>query len=1093
MAIKMIGKLSLLMLIGILAVSCKNDSKDKIATGFKDPPSYTKPWVYWYWIDENISKEGITRDLEAMADEGIGEALIGHVSPGDKRGDVKILSKEWWDMVAFAVSEGQRVGVNIGFFNGPGWSQSGGPWIKADESMRYLVSNETKVTGPAKFHSKIPDPGDHFQRVALQAIPDHAYDHQRIPAPVKIQAEPGWKNAKDLFDGDTASYSYIPLQENSGDLILDLKYARQTTIRSITFNTLPVPFEANVEIQSPGKNGNYKTDREFVIDHRNINFQIGPERYGPVSFSIPRVFSDRIRLVFTILSANRGAGFREIIFSDKPVVDDVTDKELGKMYSQPLPPWDAYLWPEQTEPADSLTIKTAKIIDLSGRIDSSGMLTWNVPAGNWTILNTGMVPTGAVNVPAPPEATGYECDKFSRRAIETHFNAFIGKFLESVLAARRKSLKTVVIDSYEVGPQNWTDSMRAIFIDRLGYDPLPWLPVLTGRIVENADLSNRFLWDLRRLTADLIAENYVGGLRDLSNRYGLKLWLENYGHWGFPAEFLQYGGQSDYVSGEFWYRNPYWDLGPLECRAASSAAHIYGKKQIFAEAFTAGFNFTQYPGAMKSRGDKMFCEGINHFVMHVYIHQPWTDRKPGVTAWFGMSFNRNNTWFKQGKAWIDYIRRCEYLLQQGEPVSDLCYFIGDDAPKMTGILDPGLPAGYDYDFINSAVLLKATSVNGFISLPDGKKYKLLVLPPLKTMRPEVLQKIGKLISDGARVYGPPPAGSPSLAGYPDNDKEVRELAAKIWGNSESVTTDRKYGSGKIYNKTDFKSLLLSLNIEPDVICADTGILWTHRVTPDMDIYFISNQHDHNVATQISFRIKNKIPECWDAVDGTVRGSDWFRSEKDRTIVPVELSQGGSVFIVFMEKSDVKNIEGIPRKGIEILPAIVPVKPWKIFFPSGWDAPDSIRTDTLKSWTEFDQEGIKYFSGTATYKNSFSVPENYPSSGVRLKLTLGTVNMLAEVIVNGKNAGVIWCRPFEKDITEFVKPGINKLEIKITNTWWNRLIGDAKYPDGFPGSDYHQPRTFATVKNWSANEELLPSGLLGPVEIEAVSMISIEKQ
>ncbi len=417
-----------------------------------------------------------------------------------------------------------------------------------------------------------------------------------------------------------------------------------------------------------------------------------------------------------------------------------------------------------------------------------------MPQGEWVILRMGMSPTGTKNAPASPEGQGLEVDKMNRAAARAHFDAYIGELLRRMPAEDRRAFKHVVADSYEMGSQNWTDGFDARFRAQFGYDPTPWLPVLTGRIVESADASERFLWDMRRMVADGVAYEYVGGLREISNEHGLKLWLENYGHWGFPAEFLQYGGQADQVSGEFWATG---DLGSIELRAAASAAHVYGKPIVSAEAFTSGQRFESTPWSLKPRGDWALTEGINHWVMHVYIHQPWEDRLPGVNAWFSTEFNRHNTWFEQTREWIDYYRRCHYLLQQGAHVADVAYFIGDDTPKMTGVREPELPDGYDYDYINGEVIRERLEVrDGRFVLPDGKSYRVLVLPQLRTMRPEVLQRIVELVRAGGVVLGPRPEQSPSLADWPAADAQVRDSAAELWGDCDGLdVTQRRFGEG----------------------------------------------------------------------------------------------------------------------------------------------------------------------------------------------------------------------------------------------------------------------------------------------------------
>ena len=1136
-------RIIIFFIIATLIFSCQEPPEDKLLEGFRNPPPSYRPWVYWYWIDENISREGITKDLEAMARVGIGKALIGHISPGNQRGNVRILSDPWWEMVEHAVWEGQRLGVDIGFFNGPGWSQSGGPWINKDQAMRYVVSHEIQLNGPSIFKENLSISDTLFEPIALQAFPNP--DARFIPGLPEfeiIRSDPDFSGVKNLFDGKEDTHFKFPdaLFADSSSLSIDLRFRNPVAVQTIAIDFLPVSMLVEITLKFRDENGEYRTIRDFTLDRRNINFEIGPMRYDQETFSLTVTRSKEFRIIFSNLTGAPGAGLKEVTMGTTARVDQFIEKQLGKMYSDPLPPWNAYLWETQAEPAMEDLINPDQITDLTRNIDGAGNITWEVPAGNWILLQTGMIPTGATNVPAPPEATGYECDKFTEEAIEKHFEAYIGKFLKRVPAHERRSFKTVVIDSYEVGPQNWTGTYREIFQARYGYDPIPWLPVFSGRIIGSADLSDRFLWDVRRLTADLISNVYVRRLRELSNENGLDLWLENYGHWGFPGEFLQYGGQADLVSGEFWFKNALWDLGPLECRAASSSAHIYGKKQVFAEAFTAGFNFLQYPAIMKSRGDQMFCEGINHFVQHVSIHQPWDDRVPGVTAWFGMSYQRHNTWFDQSKAWNEYLERCHYLLQQGLPVSDICYFIGEDAPKMTGILDPSLPSGYDYDLINADVILKRLTVrDGLLVLPDGKSYHLLVLPPLETMRPDVLKKIRELVQNGANVFGPPPSHSPSMENYPDADKEIERIVNELWGDPDwSSRTEHKAGKGALFYGEKLEKSLDRLNIEPDVICTDTSLRWTHRKNGDIDIYFLSNPEENTKRIKISFRAAGRIPELWHPDTGESEKLAFFELEGNRTRVPVMLDPFGSVFVVFRESLPENHVQSFfiddtgkkshypftemplirfgkegniqfqaKEKGnytfvfrdgrkqsirVEEIPEPLLIQgPWRIHFPEDWDVPADTVFDHLYSWNEYTHPGIRYFSGTASYFNRIDIPGDWMESDQKVYMDLGEVCMIAEVILNGKNLGIVWKKPFRLEITSAVKSGLNDLELRITNTWWNRLVGDEKYPQGFPGSRVNHPRTFTTTKAWNADSKLLPSGLLGPVKMEVLRMVIVE--
>ncbi|MBM3890839.1 MAG: glycoside hydrolase family 2, partial [Verrucomicrobia bacterium] len=695
----------------------------------------TKPWCYWYWISDNISKEGITRDLEAMARVGIGEALIGNIFLDDiPAGKVKVLSEEWWALVEHAIREGGRTGVNIGMFNCPGWSQSGGPWIKPEQAMRYLASSETRAKGRTKFEQKLAKPREQFQDIAVLAFPAPLHDADLLVArSPKITCTPAAEGAERLADGNPDTALAM-----KGDATIEIELGQPLTARSLALTPGETGWSAKCELLAVGDDGQFRSVKSFKFDRSNMKDHVGPMPRGPVTVVFPATTAKRFRLVLAGVTGK--AALAEINLSPAARIESFVEKQLGKMHPTPLPMWDTYLWPAQAEPdAAQLAIPPRDVVNLTSKLAADGTLRWDVPPGEWVIVRTGMTPTGTRNSPASPEGQGLEVDKMNRAAAKAHFDAFIGQMLKRLPAAERKAFKRVVADSYEMGSQNWTDGFAATFRKRYGYDPTPWLPTLTGRVVGSADLSDRFLWDLRRLVADHIARDYVGGLRDLCRPHGLQLWLENYGHWGFPAEFLQYGGQSDRIGGEFWATG---DLGSIELRAASSCANTYGRPIVSAEAFTGGPPFQSAPSALKARGDWAFCEGVNHFVLHVYIHQPWEDRRPGINAWFGTEFNRHNTWFESGRAWVDYLRRCCWLLQRGTRVADVAYFIGEDAPKMTGIRQPELPPGCDFDYINGEVILDKLGVkDGLLTLPHGTTYRALVLPELDTMRPEVLRKL----------------------------------------------------------------------------------------------------------------------------------------------------------------------------------------------------------------------------------------------------------------------------------------------------------------------------------------------------------------
>lgn len=861
--------LSLVCCLTLLDAHAADLEKD-----FVSPPEATKPRCYWYWMDGNITTNGITKDLEAMRRVGIGEAYIGIIADQSHlaHGDVKVLTKPFWETMTHAIREGTRLGVDIGVFNSPGWSQSGGPWVKPEQAMRHLVLPEIRLRGPQKFSGKLPKPEGVFQDVAVLAF----------PAP------------KD--DADSAAALGAKISNGSG--VVSIELPQPFTARSLTVTPSgPVSVAAELQASEDGKT--FRSIRKFSIDRHNLGVEVGPTPLAPVVVAFPATTARVFRLQ---LSAPADIGNLQL--SGAARVDNLAEKSLEKAFQDPLPPFDFYTWPQQAEPDSSdRVIAPDSVQDLSTRLRADGSLNWDVPAGDWIIQRVGMVPTGTKNSPASPEATGLEIDKMNRVALKSHFDAYVGELLSRMPAAERKSWKHVVADSYERGPQNWTDGFAAEFQHRYGYDPIRFLPVLTGRLVGGAEQSNRFLWDLRRLVADRVAMDYVGGLRDMCNEHGLKMWLENYGHWGFPSEFLLYGGNADEVSGEFWESG---DLGSIELRDAASAAHIYGKRQVFAEAWTGGPMVLSTPWSLKKRGDWAMCQGINQFVFHVYIHQPWDDRQPGINAPFGTEFNRHNTWFEMSKSWIDYLRRCSVLLQAGVQVADVAYFIGEDAPKMTGTRQPELPPGYDYDYINADVLLNRARVeSGRLVLPDGMSYRLLVLPPSETMRPETLAKTKSFVDGGLAVLGSLPSRSPSLQGYPACDATVQKLAAEL--------------KGRVRTDGDIRA---ALQAPPDVAGINAAkILYTHRRDGDTDLYFLSNQTDTLAQLMPAFRVAGKVAELWHPDTGAVERLV-SETADGQTRVSLLLEARGSVFVVFRPPSKgFESVVSFSRNGQPVMPPL----------------------------------------------------------------------------------------------------------------------------------------------------------------------------
>lgn len=1035
--------------LSISGISC---SSDPLESGFNNPSNQVQTSVYWYWISGNISEEGVKKDLYAMKEAGINRAFIGSMgvegieTPYEK---VAFGSEEWWKILHTALKTATELGIEIGIFNSPGWSQSGGPWIKPEQAMRYLTSTSCEIEGGKKISIQLDKPAKDFQDVRVIAFPA-------------------------LEKADTVSSGKVTFPKDpKRPYEVILKTKPDFTLRTISFYPSEKPINTTARLFAE-QNGAYKLIDELVLDRFNAALNVGFDPYAPVVISVPAIQASRFKVEVDATAA--GSELKDIILSSAPQIERYPEKSLAKMFQTPLPYWEEYQWREQPALDNaSWAIHSNQVLDISSCL-AGDQLTWEAPAGKWVIMRTGMCPTGVTNSPAEPIATGLEVDKMSREHVAAHFDAYMGEIIRRIPEADRKCWKVVVQDSYETGGQNFTDDFIESFKSRYGYDPLPFLPVYKGYVVDSQDRSDRFLWDVRRLVADRVAYDYVGGLRDISHKYGLRTWLENYGHWGFPGEFLQYGGQSDEIGGEFW---SFGDLGNIENRAASSCGHIYGKQRISAESFTSGGRpFNCYPAMMKQRGDRFFSEGINSTLLHLCISQPSDERVPGVNAWFSSEFNRLNTWYPHMDLFTSYLKRTNYMLQQGLNIADVAYFIGEDAPKMTGTTQPALPKGYQFDYINAEVIERDLYVkDGLLTLPHGTQYRMLVLPELKTMRPELLEKIASLLNDGAVILGPAPERSPSGKDYEKADQQVKALADSLWKGLDGKQTQAvQRGKGWLLYGMSMQEALEKIGCVPDCQIPETSpVLYAHRQAEGKDIYFLSNQSDQEIEVTPEFRIKGKQPEWWDATTGKIRRLPAFEFTENGTQVPLRLAPFESAFIVFRQTGKA-SAEGIDANCPRPETWMALDKDWNVTFKDSIRGPKQAQSfDQLIDISTHPDESIRYYSGTIVYDKQISI-DQLPTGNIYLNLH--DIGVTAKVTVNGQYAGGVWTPPYRLDISEWLHKGENQISVEVTTTWQNRLIGDSCLPE--------QERTTWTACNgWSEKDPLQKSGLIGPVTLEVV--------
>jgi hypothetical protein len=739
--------------------------------------------------------------------------------------------------------------------------------------------------------------------------------------------------------------------------------------------------------------------------------------------------------------------------------------------------------------AESDAVRKSTVIDLTSKMRPDGTLNWTPPPGEWVVLRFGYSLLGSTNAPAPAEAIGLEADKLDRRFVKDYFDKYLDNYKQTVGPGLmgKKGIRYVVNDSWEAGSPNWTDKMVEQFKKLRGYDPLPWMPVLAGQVVESAEASDRFLWDFRKTIADLIANEHYGQLEATLHERGMGHYAESHeGGRAFVGDGMEVKKFNEVPMSAMWTQTPgvnkeQYGLN-ADDRESASVSHIYGQNLVAAESMTAGDEapWAWSPATLKPTADQEFLNGINRFVIHESTHQPLVGKgtAPGLTLGiFGQWFNRNETWAEQAGPWIDYIARTSFLLQQGRFGADVIYFYGEDS-NLTAIFGdkaPDIPAGYGFDYVNADALIHELHVvKGKISTPGGVSYRLLGLDPYSEhMSLPVLRAIEKLVQAGAQVAGPKPKDDPSLA---DEKAEFQKLNDELFGDGTGV---HKVGQGTVYAGQSLADVLNTLRVAPDFDYtkpeSDTRLLFVHRKLADGDLYFVDNRNDRDETVDASFRVIGKAPELWHAETGNSEPVSYNIAD-GRTTVPLHLEPWGTVFVVF-RKATKATSRTLPQV-VETQLATVEGS-WNLSFQAGRGAPASITLDTLMSWSDSADAGVKYFSGTGAYTKTIQAAADWFKKDAHLWVDLGDVKNLAEVTVNGKSLGIVWHAPYRVDATSALKPGANEVTIKVINAWVNRLIGDEQ-------PDATTKYTFADVKPYKANSPLLPSGLLGPVQVYSMT-------
>ena len=778
----------------------------------------------------------------------------------------------------------------------------------------------------------------------------------------------------------------------------------------------------------------------------------------------------------------------------------------------------------------------SSVIHITGRLHKDGTLEWEVPPGRWTIMRFVRRNNGAVTRPAPEPGLGFEADKFDTVAFDAHYDTYVGKLIRKVQPLKDKSAggwTMIHIDSWEMGAQNWSPHFREEFRKRRGYDLLPFLPVYTGRIVGSREISERFLWDLRQTSNELIIENHAERFKKLGRKEGFRLSIEPYDM--NPAADLDLGAVADVPMCEFWSDGLGFNSA-FSCIESTSIAHVTGSPVVAAEAFTADSPeaWKNYPGKIKNQGDWAFSMGINRFVYHTFAHKPLPDKyRPGMTMGpYGVHWDRGQTWWDMSEAYHKYISRCQYVLSQGKAVADILYLTPEGAPHvflppptaLEGTAFMPDKKAYSFDGCSPMFFVKNASVkDGKIVFPGGGSYRIIVLPQVETMTPELLTKIKSLVNDGATVIGNPPVKSPSLVNFPDCDEQVNAFSKELWGPEPmpEKIEQRSYGNGLIWwgkdilksNNTNITTKD-SLNIYPDYdivvsILKKTGlnqdfsssgnIRYNHRSHKGREIYFISNRTDSGIYETCSFRNGSKNAEIWDPLTGEMYKAEITKDKNDSYLLNIEMEPFQSYFVVFNTRNGSSAEKGLHPQNFSEQQVLTSIGgPWNVSFDPSWGGPEKTVFEILTDWSLSHDKGIRYYSGTAKYYKSFSLPANtIIGKDSRYYLDLGKVCNMARVRINGTDKGIVWTAPWQVDISEELKADENIIEIEVANLWINRLIGDEEEPwDGIRdgkwpewllnGTERDSKRyTFTTHRYYKKGDPLYESGLLGPVTIKTL--------
>ena len=1076
---------------------------DTLEEAFSDPPLQARTRCWWWWLNGNVTKEAITRELEEMKAKGMGGGMVFDADGSGQRGNTRVPAgpmyntPEWRELFRHAMAEAARLGLEMGLSIQSGWNL-GGPDVTPEQAAKQLTWSETRA--PAGVSEKVVLPKPEHRNGFYRDIAVLAYKSKGADREVAIKASSQQSEFPCVraLDGSADTFwvsqgtkeGQGPSKEHPEWLLIEFDEPVEVSGVEIVGRKGYGPKSGTI---AAGKNAqSMRTVQTFTLkdgEHRRIRFKpvtasafkvLFEAAYDPRQPDNPRnvqvaqlALCGRNGKPLPGMKARRGIRHLEL---------KAGFRELGGSA-----PDCRYLLEDIPATPGEEDVLLKDIVDLSGKMNSEGVLDWEAPGGEWTILRMGYTISNSHVSTSSGDWQGLVLDYMSKAIFNAYFDRHVKPILDEVKEHTGTTLKYMETDSWECGGMNWSGVYRDEFLRRRGYDPIPYLPIVAGKIVESRDVSNRFLADFRKTIADCVSDNHYATFAERAAEYGMGIQPESAGPHAGPLDGITNYSHSALAMSEFWVYSPHRPTpsNRFFVKQAASAANIYGIPLVGAESFTSiGPHWDDILwSSQKPSFDHEACAGLNLAFLHTFTSSPKEMGLPGQEYFAGTHFNPNVTWWDMSAGFFDYMNRCHALLQQGQFVADACYYYGDHVPNIAGRKEAD-PAGvlpeFDYDVINEETLCERMIVkDGKVVVPTGMAYRILVLPDHKVLSLDAMKAVHRLVKAGATVVGLKPEKTVSLVGFPESEAQFKAMAEEVWGSAPDDKGEHGFGKGKAVWARHGREFLLKSGVTPDFVFdgpKDADIHYIHRRSADWEFYFISNQQEKVVRGKAAFRVTGKQPELWDAMTGAISDAASFRIDKKTTTVPLELQGFGSVFVVF--RKDAKSSSGTSEGwNAPVYETVMTLEgPWDVAFDPAWGAPESVAFRELTCWTQHPDEGVQHYSGTATYRKQFRFDESV--TGKRLALNLGDLVQMARVRLNGRELGIAWSKPFRVEMTEALRKGENELEIDVVNNWVNRIVGDAK---GVGGKQY----TKTNIRRITAETPLQTSGLLGPVELESI--------